>query len=100
MLANYKLLKVWGSIENRKQTIAAELCYFIYKHLRLGVGAEKIDFEDKYNIEGNYHSTVGYFKLVTSFKELNNEKNRGASFYIAHQLCAPFRCSSVDYKMS
>ncbi len=67
MLANYKLLKVWGPIENRKQTIAAELGYLIYKHLRLGVGAEKIDFEDKYNIEGNYHSTVGYFKLVTLF---------------------------------
>jgi hypothetical protein len=67
MLANYKLLKVTGPIENRKQSIAAELGYLIYKHLRLGMGAEKIDFEDRYNIEGNYHSTVGYFKLVTLF---------------------------------
>ena len=66
-LANYKLLKVWGPIDNRKYTFGAELGYLLFKHFRLGVGAEYIDFYDPINTETNYTSTVGYFKLVAIF---------------------------------
>ncbi len=66
-LANYKLLKVWGPIENRKQSAAAEMGYLLFKNLRLGVGAEIIDFEDPFNQDLNYHSTVGYLKLMGLF---------------------------------
>lgn len=66
-LANYKLIKVWGPIDNRKYTMAAELGYLIFHHLRLGAGLEIIDFEDDLLTDGNYHAAVGYFKLVTLF---------------------------------
>ncbi len=66
-LANYKLLKVWGPIENRKYTAAAELGYLVFRHFRMGVGAEYIDFNDPYNLDANYKTTVGYFKLVVLY---------------------------------
>ncbi|MCK4760809.1 MAG: hypothetical protein KAW12_01325 [Candidatus Aminicenantes bacterium] len=66
-LANYKLLKVWGPIENRKYAAAAELGYLLLRHFRIGVGMELIDFEDIYNSAEDYRSTVGYFKLVAIF---------------------------------
>lgn len=66
-LANYKLLKIWGPIENRKQSAAAEMGYLLFKNLRVGIGAEIIDFEDPFNQDLNYHSTVGYLKLMGLF---------------------------------
>lgn len=66
-LANYKLLKVWGPIDNRKYAAAAELGYLVFRHFRLGIGAERIDFKDDFNTEANYRSTVGYFKLVAIY---------------------------------
>jgi hypothetical protein len=66
-LANYKLLKVWGPIENRKYAAAAELGYLIFRHFRLAVGAERIDFNDPVNLDANYKSTVGYLKLVVVY---------------------------------
>ncbi len=66
-LANYKLLKVWGPIDNRKYTIGAELGYLLFRHFRLGIGSEYINFYDPLNSEANYKSTVGYFKLVAIF---------------------------------
>ena len=66
-LANYKFLKVWGPIDNRKYTAAAELGYLIFRHFRVGIGAEYIDFYDPINIDANYQSTVGYFKLVAVY---------------------------------
>jgi len=66
-LTNYKLLKIWGPIDNKKQTLSSELGYLIMKHFRIAIGAEYIDFEDQYNLEGNYESTVGYFKLVALY---------------------------------
>ncbi len=66
-LANYKFLKVWGPIENRKYTAAAELGYLLFRHFRVGIGAEYIDFYDPINIDANYQSTVGYFKLVAVY---------------------------------
>lgn len=67
LLANYKLIKVWGPIENRKYATAAELGYLIFRHFRLGIGAELIDFKDTLNPDGNFRSTVGYFKLVALY---------------------------------
>lgn len=67
LLSNYKLLKVLGPIENKKESLSAELGYLIFKHFRTGIGVEKIDFEDKFEPTGNYHSTVGYFKLMALF---------------------------------
>ena len=66
-LANYKFLKVWGPIDNRKFTAAAELGYLLFRHFRVGIGAEYIDFYDPINTEANYQSTVGYFKLVAVY---------------------------------
>ena len=66
-LANYKLLKVWGPIDNRKYTAAAELGYLLFRHLRFGLGVELIDFLDTANPDTDYRSTVGYFKLVALF---------------------------------
>lgn len=66
-LANYKLLKVWGPIDNRKYAAAAELGYLLQRHFRLGIGVEVIDFEDITDIEADYRSTVGYFKLVALY---------------------------------
>jgi hypothetical protein len=66
-LANYKLIKVWGPIENRKYSAAAELGYLIFRHFRIGIGAERIDFKDPLNPETDYQSTVGYFKLVAVY---------------------------------
>ncbi len=66
-LANYKLLRVWGPIENKKESLAAELGYLIFKHFRAGIGVERIDFTDKFEPTGNYRSTVGYFKLIGIF---------------------------------
>lgn len=66
-LANYKLIKVWGPIDNRKYAAAAELGYLLFKHFRIGIGAERIDFNDPLNAEANYRSTVGYFKLVAIY---------------------------------
>jgi hypothetical protein len=66
-LANYKLLKVWGPIDNRKYSAAAELGYLMFRHFRFGLGVEFIDFRDIANIDANYHSTVGYFKLVALY---------------------------------
>jgi hypothetical protein len=66
-LSNYKLIKVWGPIENKKESFSSELGYLIWKHLRFAIGAEKIRFNDKFSPEGNYDSTVGYFKLVALY---------------------------------
>lgn len=66
-LANYKILKVWGPIENRKYSAAAELGYLLFKHFRIGIGGEIIDFNDPLNTDANYRSTVGYFKLVAIY---------------------------------
>ncbi|MCX6579246.1 MAG: hypothetical protein NT166_03605 [Candidatus Aminicenantes bacterium] len=66
-LANYKLLKVWGPIDNRKYAAAAEMGYLLFRHIRLGLGVERIDFRDKVTTEANYKSTVGYFKLVALY---------------------------------
>ncbi len=66
-LANYKILKVWGPIDNRKYSAAAELGYLLFRHFRLGVGAEIIDFKDDINSDANYRSTVGYVKLVVLY---------------------------------
>ncbi|MCP5104833.1 MAG: hypothetical protein GY950_15715, partial [bacterium] len=66
-LANYKLLKVWGPIDNRKSAFAAELGYLIFRHFRLAVGVERINFTDDFNTDSNYRSTVGYFKLIAIY---------------------------------
>jgi len=66
-LANYKLLKVWGPIENRKYAAAAELGYLLFRHFRFGIGAERIDYNDPIDAEANYRTTVGYFKLVAIY---------------------------------
>ena len=66
-LATWKMLKVWGIIENRKSTAAVELGYLLWRHFRLGLGAEYIDFRDSLNPESDYRSTVGYLKLVALF---------------------------------
>jgi hypothetical protein len=66
-LANYKLLRIWGPIENRKQSLAAEFGYLIRRHFRAGLGAEIIDFHDPQLAGADYHSTVGYFKLVVLY---------------------------------
>lgn len=66
-LANYKLLKVWGPIDNRKYSAAAELGYLLFRHFRLGAGVELIDFQDDLNPDANYRSTVGYLKLVAIY---------------------------------
>jgi len=66
-LANYKLIKVWGPIDNRKYSTAAELGYLIFRHFRIGVGGEIIDFDDPLNPDSKYRSTVGYFKLVVLY---------------------------------
>ena len=67
LLANYKYLKVWGPIENKKASLSAELGYLLQRHFRLSVGVERIDFEDKYDVSGNYKSTVGYFKFIALY---------------------------------
>jgi hypothetical protein len=66
-LANYKLLKIWGPIENRKQSLAAEAGYLVQRHIRLGLGCEIIDYRDRQVIDADYRSTVGYFKLVVLY---------------------------------
>lgn len=66
-LANYKLLKVWGRIDNRKYSASAELGYLLFRHFRLGVGAEVIDYQDPVNVDAEYRSTVGYLKLVAIY---------------------------------
>ncbi len=66
-LANYKLLKVWGPIDNRKVAMAAEMGYLLFRHFRVGVGVEHIDFSDQLTPDAEYRSTVGYFKLVAIF---------------------------------
>ncbi|MCU0288921.1 MAG: SH3 domain-containing protein [Acidobacteria bacterium] len=66
-LANYKLLKVWGPIENRKYSAAAELGYLLFRHFRVGLGFERIDFQDKVNPAADYKSSIGYFKLVALY---------------------------------
>jgi hypothetical protein len=67
LLANYKLVKVWGPIENRKYSAAIEMGYLLFRHFRMGIGAELIDFNDLFNPDADYRSTVGYFKLVALF---------------------------------
>lgn len=66
-LANYKLIKVWGPIENKKESGSAELGYLFLRHFRLAIGAEKIHFYDKFDAKGNYDSTVWYTKLVALY---------------------------------
>ncbi len=66
-LANYKLIKVWGPIDNRKYAAAAEVGYLVFRHFRLGIGAELIDFKDNFNTDTNFRSTVGYLKLVALY---------------------------------
>jgi len=66
-LANYKLLRIWGPLENRRMTAAAELGYLIIRHFRLGVGVERIDFRDSTRPENDYRTTVGYFKLMVVY---------------------------------
>jgi hypothetical protein len=66
-LANYKLIKVWGPIDNRKYSVAAELGYLLFRHIRIGIGGEYINFSDAANHEADYRSTIGYFKLVVLY---------------------------------
>lgn len=66
-LANYKLIKIWGPIDNRKESATAEVGYLIYKHFRLGIGGEYIDYSDQRDATQNYATKVGYFKLVALF---------------------------------
>jgi hypothetical protein len=66
-LANYKLLRVWGPIENRKESLAAEIGYLVQRHVRVGLGVEHIDFLDRQLTDADYRSTVGYFKLVVLY---------------------------------
>ncbi len=66
-LANYKLLKVWGPIENRKYSIAAEFGYLLFRHMRLGIGIEQIDYRDREAPGADYQSTIGYLKLVVIY---------------------------------
>jgi Bacterial SH3 domain len=66
-LANYKLIKVWGPIDNRKYSASAEMGYLLFRHFRVGIGAEIIDFNDPLTNDANYRSTVGYFKLVALY---------------------------------
>jgi hypothetical protein len=66
-LANYKLIKVWGPIENRKESLAAELGYLVQRHVRVGLGVEAIDYHDLQLRDADYNSTVGYFKLVVLY---------------------------------
>jgi len=66
-LANYKLLRIWGPIENRKEALAAELGYLVQRHVRVGLGAEVIDYRDRQLADADYRSTVGYFKLVVLY---------------------------------
>ena len=66
-LANYKLLRIWGPIENRKETLAAEAGYLVQRHIRFGLGCEIIDYLDRQVIDADYRSTVGYFKLAVLY---------------------------------
>jgi len=66
-LANYKLLKIWGPIENRKESYSAEIGYLIHKNFRFGIGYEVVNFSDGLITENNYNSNTGYFKLVAIF---------------------------------
>ena len=66
-LATWKMLKIWGVIENRRSTAAAELGYLIMRHFRLGMGVEYVDFRDSLNPGSDYRTTVGYLKLVALF---------------------------------
>ncbi|MCP5047952.1 MAG: SH3 domain-containing protein [bacterium] len=66
-LANYKLIKIWGPIDNRKNSAAAEMGYLVFRHFRVGIGAEIIDFNDPLTPDANYRTTVGYFKLVAIY---------------------------------
>ncbi|MEW6366478.1 MAG: HEAT repeat domain-containing protein [Acidobacteriota bacterium] len=66
-LANYKLLKVYGPIDNRKESATGEFGYLVFRHFRFAVGGEYIDFRDPQNPSENYTSRVGYFKLVALF---------------------------------
>ncbi len=66
-LANYKLLKIWGPIKNKKEAYAAELGYLIHKNFRLGIGYEVVRFDDTQIPENNYNSNTGYFKIVAIF---------------------------------
>ncbi|MGE5343471.1 MAG: hypothetical protein ACM3SY_18535 [Candidatus Omnitrophota bacterium] len=67
LLANYKLLKVWGPIKNRKYSAALEFGYLLFRHIRAGLGVERIDFEDPTHSDADYKSTVGYLKLVVLY---------------------------------
>jgi hypothetical protein len=63
-LANYKLLKIWGPINNRKYSAAVELGYLVQRHVRLGFGVERIDYRDEEAPEADYQSNVYYLKFV------------------------------------
>ncbi len=66
-LFNHKLIKVWGPIENYRESYTAELAHLLFKKFRLGVGLEKINYVDTNEVGENYNSTVGYLKLVAVF---------------------------------
>lgn len=66
-LFNYKLIRVWGPIENRKYSLAGEIGYQLLRHLRLGLGVEYIDYRDRESAEAEYRSTVAYLKLVAIY---------------------------------
>lgn len=67
LLANYKLLKVWGPIDEKQESGTIELDYSIHKHFKLGVGVEKIKYYDQVDRENNYDATVGYLKIIAFF---------------------------------
>lgn len=67
VLANYKLIRVWGPIENKKESRSAELGYRFLRHFRLAIGAERIHFYDKWDVKGGYESTVWYTNLVALY---------------------------------
>ena len=67
LLANYKLMKVWGPVDNRKETGTVEVDYLVHKHVKLGIGAERVKYRDSQEEDENYDATVGYFKLIVFF---------------------------------
>jgi hypothetical protein len=65
ILANDKNIDVGGPFESRRRITAAETAYLVQRHLKLGVGAERVVFRDSRSSDQDYDTWVGYFKLVT-----------------------------------
>ncbi len=66
-LANYKLIKVWGPLDDKKESATAEVDYLVHKHVKLGVGVEQVWYRDNEEKDNNYDATVGYIRLIAFF---------------------------------